>query len=101
MSNFAMTRRVFFKDCIAWLKMAALLGAIPFCAVPKSSTFSEKERLIGAQLQGLSLKEIARKKLHPGDDCYLNLFGGPIHVNYWPIFFKLQNMHNPFVEFYH
>ena len=101
MSNFAMTRRGFFKGCIAWLKVAALLGTFPSCAVPKSSTIAEKERLIGAQLQGLSLREIARKKLHHGDDCYLNLFGGPIHVNYWPIFFKLQNMHNPFVEFYH
>ena len=100
MSNGHITRRAFFKSCITWSKAAAMLGVFPSCAVRKSSTFTEKERLISAELHGLSLREIAQKKLHHGDDCYLNLFGGPTHVNYWPIFFKLQNMHNPFVEFY-
>jgi N-acyl-phosphatidylethanolamine-hydrolysing phospholipase D len=100
MGDCNITRRAFFKGCIAWSKVAVMLGVFPSCAVRKSSTLAEKERLTNVELHGLSLRDIARKKLHHGDDCYLNLFGGPTHVNYWPIFFKLQNMHNPFVEFY-
>jgi len=100
MGNHSITRRAFIKGCITWSKVAAMFGLLPACAVRRSSTRAEKERLTSVNMQALSLREIAQKKLHHGDNCYLNLFGGPTHVNYWPIFFKLQNMHNPFVELY-
>jgi len=38
---------------------------------------SEKDRQITIEAQNLSLKEIARRKLHHGDGCFQNLFGGP------------------------
>ena len=75
MGNHRITRRTFFKDCIAWSKVAAMFSLLPGCAVRRSSTLAEKKRLTSFNIQALSLREIAQKKLHHGDDCYLNRLG--------------------------
>ena len=74
------TRRMFLKKLLAWCSMAAMPGALSSCA---GQLIPEKNRHLISNVDNLSLREIADKKLHHGDGCYLNVFGGPIHGNPW------------------
>jgi N-acyl-phosphatidylethanolamine-hydrolysing phospholipase D len=80
MVNGAMTRRIFLKKLLTWCSMAAIPGAFSSCA---GRMAPEKSRHLITEVDNLSLREIADKKLHHGHGCYLNLFGGPIHGNPW------------------
>jgi L-ascorbate metabolism protein UlaG (beta-lactamase superfamily) len=79
MLNDPITRRKFLRKGLAWCTMAGMSGFFSACT----------RRSIGNDLQvvdaanQLSLKEIAHKKLHHGDGCFLNVFGGPVHGNPW------------------
>ncbi len=74
------TRRTFIKKLLAWCGMAAMPGALSACV---GHQIPEKNRHLISDVDNLSLRDIAAKKLHHGDGCYLNVFGGPIHGNPW------------------
>ena len=73
------TRRQFLKKGIKWCSLAALPGLSNAC----TGRSAAGDRQIIEDAQNLSMKEIAHRKLHHGDGCFLNVFGGPIHGNPW------------------
>ena len=79
MSRKTLTRRQLLKQGIRWGGMAAMSGLSSAC-VGRSPG---RDRQVFEEAPNLSLKEIAHKKLHHGDGCFLNVFGGPLHGNPW------------------
>ena len=75
----AITRRMLLKKCLTWCSLAALPGLFSACG---GRSVAEDRQTINAA-QKLSMKEIANQKLHHGDGCFLNVFGGPVHGNPW------------------
>ena len=74
---------MFLKQWLAWCSMAAVPGVLSGCGGRNILNTSGKDGQIVTEAQNLSLKEIAHRKLHHGDGCFLNLFGGPLHGNPW------------------
>ena len=74
------SRRTFLKRMLTWCGMAAMPGALSACA---GHRVPEQNRELIAEVDRFSLREIADRKLHHGDGCYLNVFGGPLHGNPW------------------
>lgn len=83
MLNSAITRRMLLKKCLTWYSMAAMPGLFFACSGRNILNTSGKNRQIVTEAQNFSLKEIAHRKLHHGDGCFLNLFGGPLHGSPW------------------
>jgi len=83
LKNMAITRRKFLKQWLAWCSMAAVPSVLSGCGGRNILNTSGKDRQIVTEAQNLSLKEIAHRKLHHGDGCFLNLFGGPLHGSPW------------------
>jgi L-ascorbate metabolism protein UlaG (beta-lactamase superfamily) len=79
MSGNTFTRRQFLKKSIRWAGMAAIPGLSSACG----GRFAADDRQLVREAQNISMKEIARRKLHHGDGCFINLFGGPLHGNPW------------------
>jgi L-ascorbate metabolism protein UlaG (beta-lactamase superfamily) len=79
MTKGSITRRRLLKDGIKWFGLAATPGLSSACGGRSAAG----ERQIDGDAQNLSLKEIAQRKLHHGDGCFLNVFGGPAHGNPW------------------
>ena len=79
MTGSTITRRQLLKKGIRWCGLAATPGLSSACG----GRLAEGEGQIVGDAQNLSLKEIAHRKLHHGDGCFLNLFGGPTHGNPW------------------
>ncbi|CAB1063138.1 hypothetical protein D1BOALGB6SA_7921 [Olavius sp. associated proteobacterium Delta 1] len=73
------TRRQFLKNGLKWCGMAAMPGMASACGGRSAA----KNRQIATEAENISLREIAHRKLHHGDGCFLNLFGGPVHGNPW------------------
>ena len=79
MSGKTLTRRQFLKKGIRWCGMAAIPGLASACGGRSTAV----DRQLVSEAQNLTMKEIARRKIHHGDGCFLNLFGGPLHGNPW------------------
>ena len=85
-----MTRRSFMINLLAWTKMIALATLFPgaFLRVARASGRREP---VGAEAEGLSLREIARKRIHHGEGRFKNPFaraaqGSPWSVIKWKLF---------------
>ena len=86
----SLTRRSFMINLLAWTKMIALATLFPgaFLRVARASGRREP---VGAEAEGLSLREIARKKIHHGEGRFKNPFaraaqGSPWSVIKWKLF---------------
>jgi N-acyl-phosphatidylethanolamine-hydrolysing phospholipase D len=79
MLNNAINRRMFLKKGLGWCAAVAMPGLTCACAGRSTA----RDRHLVEETRNLSLKEIARRKLHHGDGCFLNVFGGPVHGNPW------------------
>ena len=75
-----MTRRHLMKKLFNWSKMALMLSFFPSCSV-HGSVNTGGTSPEGGQPDGLSLREIARKKIHHGDDRFISPFGAGGHKN--------------------
>jgi L-ascorbate metabolism protein UlaG (beta-lactamase superfamily) len=73
------TRRQFLKNGLRWCGMAAIPALSSACGGRSAA----KIRQIATEAENISLREIADRKLHHGNGCFLNLFGGPLHGNPW------------------
>jgi len=81
----AITRRMLLKKCLTWCSLAALPGLFSACGGRSVGANPQIER----EVHNISMKEIAKRKLHHGDGCFLNVFGGPLHGNpWWPSTFQ-------------
>jgi N-acyl-phosphatidylethanolamine-hydrolysing phospholipase D len=78
------TRRHFMMKLLAWGKMAALSGLLPSC-FPGIITASGRAESVGTQTQGLSLRDLARKKLHHDNGRFRNPFTGESRRSPWPL----------------
>ena len=79
MLNNAINRRMFLKNGLRWCAAAAM----PVLSSACGGRSAAGDRQIINAAPNLSMKEIARRKLHHGDGCFLNVFGGPVHGNPW------------------
>ncbi len=79
-----MTRRSFMMNLLAWAKMIALAGLFPgaFLRVVRASERSEP---VSAGAEGLSLREIARQKIHHGHGRFKNPFGKTASGSPWEL----------------
>jgi N-acyl-phosphatidylethanolamine-hydrolysing phospholipase D len=75
----AITRRMLLKKCLTWCSLAALPGLSSACGRRSVGANPQIER----EVHNISMKEIAKRKLHHGDGFFLNVFGGPLHGNPW------------------
>ncbi|MBL7203440.1 MAG: MBL fold metallo-hydrolase [Desulfobacteraceae bacterium] len=80
-----MTRRHLIKKLLSWSKMALMLSFFPSCSVFKPANAEGNTNRAPAQTHGLSLREIARKKIHHGNDRFISPFGAGGHKNPWQI----------------
>jgi len=83
MIKHAITRRMLLKKWFAWCSMAVMPGLFSTCGGSNTLKSTEIDSQFAAEAKNLSLREIADRKLHHGDGCFLNLFGGPIHGSPW------------------
>jgi len=95
-----MYRRQFIKKLLLWSKTTAIFGLFPSLGYLKRGNASEKERQMSTQLHGLSLKEIARRKLHHGNGRFVNPFSETIHGRFWKILSWKLFHENRFKTFY-
>lgn len=94
-----MTRRTFLHKVMRatrWTLLSALLPTGVGCSAAKSTDTDPRHLM--SRLQGLSLEEIARRKLHHGRDRFLNPFsdaspGGFSRVLKWKLFSKNHFKH--------
>jgi N-acyl-phosphatidylethanolamine-hydrolysing phospholipase D len=96
-----LTRRGFMTNLLAWGKIIALAALSPG-VFPGAVRASERPASIGAEAGGLSLREIARQRIHHGDGRFRNPFakaaqGSPWTLIKWKLFsvnqFKSQYVH--------
>ncbi len=100
MNHNGMTRRFFIKKLLTWAKMCLMLGLFPSNSFLKSANAMEKENTIGAKHQGLSLREIVLKKIHHGNDRFVNPFSSVDSRNPWQIIRWKLFSENRFKAFY-
>jgi N-acyl-phosphatidylethanolamine-hydrolysing phospholipase D len=96
----AMYRRQFIKRLFEWSKAAFLLGLFPSLLFPKNLNASERIGPMNTQLKGLSLREIARRKLHHGNGRFVNPFNSKAHGNMWRVISWKLFHENRFKTFY-
>ncbi len=96
-----MHRRQFMKKLFEWSKAAFLLGLFPSSVLyPENSNASEKTGLMSTQHKGLSLREIARRKIHHHNGRFVNPFNGKAHGNIWRVASWKLFHENRFKDFY-
>lgn len=95
-----MTRRFFIKKLLTWAKMCLMLGLFPSNSFLKSASAMESENTMGAKHQGLSLREIVLKKIHHGNDGFVNPFSGVDFRNPWQMIRWKLFSENRFKAFY-
>jgi N-acyl-phosphatidylethanolamine-hydrolysing phospholipase D len=100
MNHNGMTRRFFIKKPLTWAKMCLMLGLFPSNSFLKSASAMEKENTIGANHQGLSLREIVLKKIHHGNDRFVNPFSSVDFRNPWQMIRWKLFSENRFKAFY-
>ncbi|MCP4666247.1 MAG: MBL fold metallo-hydrolase, partial [Deltaproteobacteria bacterium] len=96
-----MTRRHFFKKFLFWTKTAALASLFPPFSFFERAGASEKDMPVGPRLHGLSLREMALKKIHHGHDRFVNPFTEEVHGNPWRVISWKLFHENHFKRFYH
>jgi N-acyl-phosphatidylethanolamine-hydrolysing phospholipase D len=94
-----MTRRFFINKLLAWSKKAFIFCLLPFDSIFNSAFAGEKEKAACAQ-SCMGLREIVRKKIHHGQNRFVNPFsranfGSPWRMIQWKLFSK-----NSFKAFY-
>jgi len=94
-----MTRRFFINTLLTWSKMVFIFCLLPFDAILKAAFAGEKGKVAGVQ-PCLSLKEIVLKKIHHGNNRFVNPFNSvnfrnPWRMIQWKVFSK-----NRFKAFY-
>ncbi|MFH1934982.1 MAG: MBL fold metallo-hydrolase [Pseudomonadota bacterium] len=100
MNHNGMTRRFFIKKLLTWAKMCLMLGLFPSNSFLKSASAMENENTMGAKHQGLSLREIVLKKIHHGNDGFVNPFSGVDSRNPWQMIRWKLFSENRFKAFY-
>ena len=95
-----MTRRLFIKKLLTWSKMAFLFCYLPTASCLKSAKARQKENTIDTQPHSLSLREIALKKNHHGNDHFVNPFSSVDFRNPWQMIKWKLFSENHFKAFY-
>lgn len=95
-----MKRRLFIKKLFTWSKMAFMLGLLPTALFSKTTNARRKKNIIGTQAHGLSLREIALKKIHHGNDRFVNPFSSVDFRNPWQMIRWKLFSENRFKGFY-
>ena len=95
-----MKRRLFIKKLFTWGKMALMLGLLPTASFSKTANARQKENTIGTQPHGLSLREIVLKKIHRGNDRFVNPFSSVDFRNPWRMIRWKLFSENRFKAFY-
>jgi L-ascorbate metabolism protein UlaG (beta-lactamase superfamily) len=95
-----MNRRLFLAKLLAAFKVAAFSSLLPPMISTKTVEATDGGKMRHKSTGGLSLREIARKKIHHGNGQFLNLFGDGnqgrlLRVLHWKLFDE-----NRFKSFY-
>ncbi len=80
-----MTRRHLIERLLRWGKMVLMLGLFPWCRIFSPVRARGSEGQAGPPFKDLSLREIAQRKMHHGNDRFINPFGEAGHKNLWQI----------------
>jgi L-ascorbate metabolism protein UlaG (beta-lactamase superfamily) len=88
------------KRLFEWSKAAALLGLFPSFLFPKDLKGSESTGPMNTQSEGLSLREIARRKIHHLNGRFVNPFSKNIHGKMWSVLSWKLFHENRFKTFY-
>ncbi|HDZ89815.1 MAG TPA: hypothetical protein ENH37_03985 [Deltaproteobacteria bacterium] len=95
-----MTRRNLIKRLLGWSKTALMLGIFPFFYRLGSAAAGAGTGSAPFHTGDLSLKEIARRKIHHGNDRFLNPFSSAGHKNLFQILRWKLFSENPFRPLY-
>lgn len=95
-----MTRRNLIKRLLHWGKLIALAPIFSWWPLQRESRAAEDDDPSGDRLKGLSLREIARQKLHHGNPRFLNPFGEAGRKSLWEILQWKLFCENRFAEDY-
>jgi len=80
-----MTRRNLIKRLLQWGKMIFMAQLFSWGPLPRQASGGSDMDQAGDRFKGLSLREIARRKLHHGNPRFLNPFGEAGRKNLWEI----------------
>jgi N-acyl-phosphatidylethanolamine-hydrolysing phospholipase D len=80
-----MTRRHLIKRLLEWGKMMVMAQFFSWGPLSRHAGAGDNADPTGDRLEGLSLKEIARARLHNGNDHFINPFGEAGSKNLWEI----------------
>ena len=95
-----MTRRQVLKSLLGWCKMSLMLCLLPWGWIFRPARARGSEDPAEAGRESLSLKEIARRKIHHAKDHFLNPFGEAGRKNIWQILHWKLFSENRFREDY-
>ena len=95
-----MNRRKFMGKLLLWSKAIAILGLSPSLRILKTANASEKEIQMYTQAHGLTLRDIASRKLHHGKGRFVNLFSKVPHGKFWKVISWKLFHENRFKAFY-
>ena len=79
-----LTRRRFMMNLVAWSEMVVLAGLLPG-VFPRLVRAAGGQEPVAAQAEGLSLREIARRRIHHGDGRFKNPFAITAQGSPWPL----------------
>ncbi len=79
-----MTRRSFMTHLLAWSKMIALAFLFPGASF-RNVRALERQESLSAEAEGLSLREIVRRKIHHGDGRFRNPFAKAAQGSPWTL----------------
>jgi N-acyl-phosphatidylethanolamine-hydrolysing phospholipase D len=95
-----MTRRNLIKRSFQWGKMIVMAQLSSWVSFSRHARAASDVDRSGDRFKGLSLREIARKKLHHGNGHFINPFGEEGHKNLWEILQWKLFSENRFTEDY-
>ena len=100
MNHNGIARRLFINKLFTWSKMALMFCLLPTASCLKSANARQKENTIGTQPHGLSLRQIALKKYHHGNDRFVNPFSSVDFRSPWQMIRWKLFSENHFKAFY-
>jgi N-acyl-phosphatidylethanolamine-hydrolysing phospholipase D len=81
-----MNRRLFLMNLFSWSKWAVLLSSFSsFTSARKNAGASVAQDNHSSGLKDMSLRDLARRKLHHGPDHFINPFSAARHGNLWRV----------------
>ena len=80
-----MSRRHFIRKMLATIKNMAILSFLPPVSLTNATVNSESDRLHYKPLNGRSLRNIARDKLHHGSQSFVNPLGPERRGRFWQV----------------